>query len=115
MTLIDLACDVVAPLEADELVDGLLAELSRLRLENQGLRVAVASNRRIGAAIGILMGLHHLTEQQAFDLLKVASSRSHTKMRELADEVLLTGALPDAPAAAAVCTGQAGNPAGTRA
>jgi AmiR/NasT family two-component response regulator len=63
------------------------------------LREAVSSNRRIGAAMGILMANHKITEQQAFDLLRIASQHSHRKLRELAAEVVETGhlELPVAP------------------
>lgn len=58
------------------------------------LSLALQSNRRIGMAIGILMALHQLDEQQAFDLLRVASQHTHLKLRQIAEEVILTGAPP---------------------
>ena len=61
------------------------------------LKVALLSNRRIGMAIGILMAMHQLTEQQAFDLLRVASQHTHTKLRDIAEQVIVTGATPGWP------------------
>lgn len=58
------------------------------------LERALASGRRIGAAIGILMVSMKLTEPQAFDALRVASQHSHRKLRDVAEDVLLTGELP---------------------
>jgi len=61
------------------------------------LNRALLSGRRIGAAMGILMASRRLTEQQAFDELRVASQHSQRKLRDLADDVLLTGELPSGP------------------
>ncbi len=61
------------------------------------LERALLSGRRIGAAIGILMVSLRLTEQQAFDALRVASQHSHRKLRDVAEDVLLTGELPSTP------------------
>jgi hypothetical protein len=58
-----------------------------------GLEVALASNRRIGMAIGILMSRHRLTEVQAFDLLRQYSNRRNVKLAVVAEEVLYTGEL----------------------
>jgi hypothetical protein len=58
---------------------------------------ALVSGRRIGAAIGILMASRRLTEQQAFDALRVASQRGNRKLRDVAEDVLLTGELPSGP------------------
>lgn len=61
------------------------------------LRQALDSNRRIGMAIGILIALYHLSEQQAFDLMRVASQNNHVKLHQIAEEVILTGAAPTWP------------------
>lgn len=58
------------------------------------LQVALQSNRVIGMALGILMAHHQLTEDGAFDLLRAASQRNHVKLRELAEQVVLTGETP---------------------
>lgn len=67
---------------------------AREREQISGLEQAVASNRAIGMAIGILMAIHRVSQQDAFDLLRETSQRSNRKLREIADEVVLTGALP---------------------
>lgn len=58
------------------------------------LREALASNREIGAALGIVMATHRVTQQQAFDLLRGISQDHNRKLRDIATEVLFTGALP---------------------
>lgn len=65
--------------------------------QNQNLQQALQSNRRIGMAMGILIALHHLEEREAFDLLRAASQNTHTKLRDVAEEVILTGAVPSGP------------------
>jgi AmiR/NasT family two-component response regulator len=80
----------------------LLGENSRLRADlaaatelAENLRLAQFSNRRIGAAIGILMASRKITEEQAFDLLRQASQHTHLKLRDLAEEVIRTGELEE--------------------
>lgn len=58
------------------------------------LEIALSTSRQVGAAIGILMQSHKITDAQAFDLLRSASQHSHRKLREIAEDVVLTGALP---------------------
>jgi hypothetical protein len=77
-----------------------LALLRRLAAERDrvaNLTVALETNRRIGAALGIIMAQRKVTDDQAFDLLRTVSQRRHVKLRELADEVVLTGELPEPP------------------
>lgn len=59
------------------------------------LNTALATSRRIGAAIGILMVTRHTTEEKAFELLCESSQRQHRKLRDVADDVVFTGALDD--------------------
>jgi hypothetical protein len=57
------------------------------------LETALASNRRIGIAVGILMARDRLTEQAAFDRLSRHSQQRNIKLRELAEQVIYTGSL----------------------
>jgi ANTAR domain/PAS fold len=59
------------------------------------LQLALASNRRIGTAIGIVMAHRRITDEAAFELLREASQRGHRKLRDIADEVVHTGVLPE--------------------
>lgn len=59
------------------------------------LQIALTGNRRIGAAIGVLMALRKVSEEQAFDLLRNTSQRTRRKLREVADDVTRTGDLPE--------------------
>ncbi|MFE5813103.1 GAF and ANTAR domain-containing protein [Streptomyces sp. NPDC056479] len=54
---------------------------------------AVATRHLIGEALGILMGGHHLTEQQAFDVLRRYSQENNIKLREVARQVCEQGSL----------------------
>ncbi|HEU5268448.1 MAG TPA: ANTAR domain-containing protein [Jatrophihabitans sp.] len=58
------------------------------------LRVALGTNRQIGAAMGILMARHRCNSDEAFTALRVASQHLHRKLRDIADEVVFTGVLP---------------------
>ncbi len=100
--------DGVAPSRADSAVVKTIAEYAGVLTDNQrlqteigelqervaNLQIALDSNRQIGAAIGILMHRHKITYQAGFDLLRDVSQRTHTKLHEVADEVVRTGALP---------------------
>jgi AmiR/NasT family two-component response regulator len=59
----------------------------------EDLQTAVQSNRRIGMAIGILMALRKISEEDAFDALRRASSVRNVKLRFLAEEVIRTGTI----------------------
>lgn len=76
-----------------EVIAHLQAEGLAARDKIANLELALATARRIGAAIGILMARQQLTADQAFDVLRDASQQRHRKLREIADELLLTGAL----------------------
>ena len=89
---------------SDELIDtgAIFAEHAAISIEAataeqkaENLQLALASNRRIGMAIGILMSTYVCTEEHAFDLLRTASQRQHHKLRDVAEEVILTGMLPE--------------------
>ena len=96
---------VVKPFDPAELLARVRVhfELSRLReyaidqaeAEAANLRVALSSNRQIGVAIGVLMNRMKVDNQEGFDLLRQSSQRLHRKLRDIADEVVLTGALPE--------------------
>ena len=88
-----------APDTADHPFD-VLAELDRLQRKVRSaednaanLERALATNRRIGIAIGILICRHQLTADQAFAILATRSQHCHVKVRELAETVIYTGTL----------------------
>lgn len=70
---------------------------ARSRDQVQNLQAALGSNREIGVAIGILMSRHRITQQQAFDLLRMASQHSQRKLRDIASDVAETGMLDFPP------------------
>ena len=61
----------------------------------QNLQVSLASSRRIGLALGIIVERLRVTDDVAFDLLKAASQRANVKLRDVAENIVLTGALPE--------------------
>ncbi|HEV7204094.1 MAG TPA: GAF and ANTAR domain-containing protein [Jatrophihabitans sp.] len=73
---------------------GALAVTSARRQERiTNLERALESNRDIGVAIGVLMGLHRVTREEAFDLLRLASQARHRKLVDIAHDVAQTGSL----------------------
>lgn len=58
------------------------------------LAVALESRDVIGQAKGILMERYKLDDQQAFEALVAVSQHTHRKLREVAEELRMTGELP---------------------
>lgn len=76
------------------------AEVTRLRGElaaavehTANLEAALATNRRIGMAIGILMATRKIAEDVAFEALRDASMQRNEKLRDVAEYVIHTGTL----------------------
>lgn len=82
LSVIDQA--VIAQLEANGIVD-------RAKIAN--LEAALVTARRIGAAMGIIMAVQKVTEDQAFEVLRQASQHTNRKLRAIADDVILTGSV----------------------
>ncbi len=61
------------------------------------LETALASSRTIGSAVGMIMWIHKLPEDEAFTLLKRVSQQLNIKVRDLASHITLTGEVPQAP------------------
>jgi GAF domain-containing protein len=61
--------------------------------QNEHLQHALSRNRHIGMAIGILMATHKVTQEQAFDSLRIASQAKHHKLYDIALDVVDTGTL----------------------
>jgi hypothetical protein len=59
------------------------------------LSEALSTSRQIGAAVGILMSLHKITGDEAFDLLRTTSQHLNRKLHLVAEDVTRTGALPE--------------------
>ncbi|MFI9251895.1 GAF and ANTAR domain-containing protein [Streptomyces sp. NPDC053069] len=83
--------------ETSELAGWLLAShaavaFSSARTHAQ-MEHAVATRHMIGEAMGILMGSHRLTEEQAFDVLRRYSQENNIKLREVARRVCERGSL----------------------
>ena len=61
------------------------------------LQMALTTNRQIGVAVGVLMAREKVTSERAFDLLRVRSNNTNRKLRDVAEEVALTGQLSQPP------------------
>jgi GAF domain-containing protein len=61
----------------------------------QNLELALEHRDRIGQAKGILIVTHKISGDEAFDLLRNTSQHKNIKLRDVADYVVRTGALPD--------------------
>ena len=59
-----------------------------------GMRAAMSSRAVIEQAKGILMERWKFTQDQAFTALSRASQNTNIKLRDVADELVRTGALP---------------------
>jgi len=75
------------------LIDQLQARVRSAEDRAALLERALASNRRIGMAVGILMCRSQLTEDQAIAVLKTHSQHRNVKVRALAETVIYTGTI----------------------
>lgn len=66
----------------------LAVRLARHRDTEVDLKVTLASRRDIDLAVGILMGQHHCSQEQAFGMLRWASSHRNVKLRDLAADLV---------------------------
>jgi GAF domain-containing protein len=71
-----------------------VVETARQTDRSNNLERALETSREIGIGIGVLMALHKIPRDAAFDLLRIASQSTHRKLRDLAIEVARTGVLP---------------------
>jgi AmiR/NasT family two-component response regulator len=69
----------------------LRAELDAANRKIVHLSVALENSRHIGAAVGIVMAATKLSEDAAFTALVSISQHSNRKVREIAEDVILTG------------------------
>jgi putative methionine-R-sulfoxide reductase with GAF domain len=97
LTVFGLAADLVTVAAARErdaaVVDAALAARDAAEQRSGHLETALVTNRTIAMAIGIVMARTGRTEEQARAWLVDASQRRNRKMRSLAEEIVLTGAI----------------------
>lgn len=67
--------------------------LQNVRELAENLRVAMESRSAIEQAKGIVMERHHVSADRAFRLLVAVSMRTNRKMRDLAEELVMTGGI----------------------
>ena len=90
---VELMATVAQPPDVLAVLDQLRARARSAEDKATDLERALASNRRIGMAVGILMCQRQLTEDQAFAMLRTHSQHLNVKVRELAETVIYTGRL----------------------
>jgi GAF domain-containing protein len=61
--------------------------------QSKNLQIALTSNRTVGVAVGVIMVTYKVTQDQGFDLLRLASQHSHRKLHDIARDVADTGTL----------------------
>jgi GAF domain-containing protein len=97
LSVFGLAADLVTVAAARERDAAVLqaAESARSEAEQRSahLETALATNRTIAMAIGIVMARTGRTDEQARAWLADASQRSNRKMRALAEQIVLTGSI----------------------
>ena len=74
-----------------EMIAELQADGTIAREHVQQLETALATSRTIGAAIGMLMGSRNISQDEAFEVLKGVSSRTNTKLRDVAQTLVARG------------------------
>lgn len=85
---------LVKPVEISQVVAAIESALARadeiraLRKSETDLTTALAGDRSISIAVGILMERHHLPKEEAFELLRRHARHTRTKMGDLAGEVV---------------------------
>lgn len=84
--------DVHEEMIAELQTEGLISSQQAAHLE-----IALQTARTIGAAVGIVMTRHGVSEVAAFELLKKASQDSNRKLRVVAEDVVLTGEVSGPP------------------
>lgn len=67
---------------------------SETRADN--LQTALVTNRRIGLGLGILMSRYRVTDEVAFQMMRRISNDTNRPIRDVAEEVILTGSLDSA-------------------
>ncbi len=84
--------------EATEHVGWILASHAAVALSAarhaENLDHALTSSRMIGKAVGVVMSRYKLSEEEAFNRIRVASQHANIKIRDLADMITMVGEIP---------------------
>ena len=81
--------------QAVQLVDQQRSEQAAVAATSavRNLTIALQNSRQIGMAMGVLMSALRITQDEAFEALRIASQRSNRKLRDVAQDVVDTGEL----------------------
>ena len=88
----------ITALEADqvaarELIEFLQDQLIERDMAYDRLESALSTARIIGAAVGVVMTLIKVTQDEAFGILSVISQRQNRTLRLIAEDIVLTGTI----------------------
>ena len=89
-----------SPTETERFIVDTLLRLDEAEAEALHLKRALDHSRDIGAAVGILMARHQMTQEQALAALRRVSQDSNVKLYDLALDVIETGELSPGTASA---------------
>lgn len=87
--------DAVAGAELAAAAVAVASTAHALRWQARNLEHALETSRTIAAAVGIVMANRRVTYDVAYEALRTVSQRTHRKVRDVADDVLATGELPE--------------------
>lgn len=85
---------LVKPVEISQVLAAIEAALARadeirgLRKSENDLTAALASDRNISIAVGILMERHHMPKEEAFEMMRRQARFARRKLSELASDVV---------------------------
>jgi hypothetical protein len=82
-----------SPTETERFIVDTLLRLDEAEAEASHLKRALHHSRDIGAAVGVLMSRHRVTQEEAFQLLRRASQDQNRKLHEISLDVLRVGEL----------------------
>lgn len=80
--------------ETERFIYETLERLDEADTEAENLKRALEHSRDIGAAVGVLMALKKLPQDEAFELLRRTSQDQNRKLYAVALDVIATGELP---------------------
>lgn len=87
-------CYLVKPIDVAQLIPAIESSLQRARdiralmSSEENLNIALNSRRETSTAIGILMERYHLTNEQAFEMLRSQARSRRQKVADLAEQVV---------------------------
>ena len=86
--------DLANPTQLESLIADQQQRIGELEAQVHNLQTALETRSIIGAAVGIAMAAYKVPYEAGFALLAIASQRTNRKLRDVAEDVVLTGQAP---------------------